>query len=186
MTDPPDTTDHEGPARLTQSRPSAGGSGSASRPDAMVDDRAGVVPPAPLTHGERRRRPRHRVRSIALAVGVVTMLLIGLVFGLRLARGPIPLRSRLIGRSAPSFDLPGLQNGRVSSHQYAGQLYIVNFWASWCVACREEAPFLEDFARRWAGKVTLIGIDWNDTPSAAQAFVDEFQATYPQVVDVDG
>ena len=165
MTGPSDPTDHDDPPRLTQSYTNS-------------------AQPAP--HEESRRRPRHRVRSIALAVGVVTMLLIGLVFGLRLARGPIPIRSRLIGQSAPSFDLPGLRNGHVSSHQYAGQLYIVNFWASWCVACREEARFLEDFAQRWAGKVTLIGIDWNDTTDAANAFVDEFQLTYPQVVDAEG
>ena len=123
---------------------------------------------------------------VTLVVGVVTMLLIGLVFGLRLARGPIPIHSRLIGQVAPTFDLPSLRSGRVKSAEYSGQMYVVNFWASWCVACREEARFLEDFARRWAGKVTVIGIDWNDTADAAKAFVDEFHLTYPQAVDAEG
>ena len=79
--------------------------------------------------------------------------------------------------------LPGLDGGQVRSADYAGRPYIVNFWASWCVPCREEAPYLQAFAERWAGEVELVGIVWNDEEDAARAFRDEFGLTYPQATD---
>lgn len=111
------------------------------------------------------------------------MLLVGVVFGLRVADGPVVSSSAVIGHVAPNFDLPGLDGGTIRSADYAGQMYVVNFWASWCVACRAEAANLEAFAQRWRGRITLIGIDWNDTSSAANDFVDQFGLTYPQAVD---
>ena len=172
-TTPPDTTDRPGDA-----------------PDvarAIANDTAIVSGPTQTraTHGARRGRSSHPVRWAALAVVVVIMLLLGVVFGLRLARGPVPIHSAIIGQRAPNFDLPGLRGGRVRSAGYDGKMYIVNFWASWCVPCRKEALLLEAFAKEWAGHVTVIGIDWNDTPGAANDFVREFGLTYPQVVDTD-
>jgi len=130
----------------------------------------------------RRRRP---VRWVALC-SLVVMLLVGVIFGLRIARGPIPARSAIIGQAAPRFDVRGLRGGRVRSDDYAGQMYVVNFWASWCVPCRQEAPLLGSFAERWRGRVALVGIDWNDTSGAATDFVDEFRLTYTQGVDDGG
>jgi cytochrome c biogenesis protein CcmG/thiol:disulfide interchange protein DsbE len=131
----------------------------------------------------RLRRRGHSVRWAALCVLVVVMLLVGVVFGLRVADGPIASRSALIGQVAPTFDLPGLNGGRLRSGDYADQMYIVNFWASWCLACRAEAADLEAFAQRRRGQITLIGIDWNDTPGAAKDFVNAFHLSYPQAVD---
>jgi cytochrome c biogenesis protein CcmG/thiol:disulfide interchange protein DsbE len=147
---------------------------------AIVPQSDGPVAAAP---DARPREQRHPVRWTALAVLVVVMLLVGVVFGLRVADGPIVSRSAVIGQVAPSFDLPGLRGGHIRSADYAGQMYVVNFWASWCVACRAEAADLEAFAARWKGRITLIGIDWNDTAGAADGFVTEFGLTYPQAVD---
>ena len=147
-----------------------------------------IAPPPDGTLAESsvgdHSRPRgHPIRWTALAVLVVVMLLVGVVFGLRLAGGPIASHSAVIGQVAPKFDLPSLHGGRIRSADYAGQMYVVNFWASWCVACRAEAASLEAFAQRQKGRIALIGIDWNDTTGAANDFVNQFGATYPQAVD---
>lgn len=97
------------------------------------------------------------------------------------------VRSPLIGKPAPAFALPALDGGMVRSDQFAGDVLVVNFWASWCVPCREEAPHLEAFSQRWSQRgVHVVGIVYNDTEGKARAFRDEFGLTYPQVMDPDG
>jgi thiol-disulfide isomerase/thioredoxin len=66
---------------------------------------------------------------------------------------------------------------------------VVNFWASWCVPCREEMPALEEVSRGYAeaGKpVTVIGVDASDVRSAAAKFVTNVGVTYPTVYDQQG
>jgi cytochrome c biogenesis protein CcmG/thiol:disulfide interchange protein DsbE len=70
-----------------------------------------------------------------------------------------------------------------------GRVVVVNFWASWCVPCREEMPALEQASKAWAeaGRpVTVIGVDASDVRSAAARFLDEVGATYPTVYDQQG
>ena len=70
-----------------------------------------------------------------------------------------------------------------------GRVVVVNFWASWCVPCREEMPALEEVSRGYAeaGKpVTVIGVDASDVRSAAARFLDEVGVTYPTVYDQQG
>ena len=64
---------------------------------------------------------------------------------------------------------------------------LVNFWASWCGPCRDEAPALQDFYERHRGAdFELLGIDTQETAEAGRGFVDEFELTYPQLHDGDG
>ncbi len=131
-----------------------------------------------------RRRARFRFAAVTGAFGAL------LVFSIVLARAmgtPTQVRSPLLGRLAPTFDLVGLDRGRVSSADLGGTLYVVNFWASWCVPCREEAPVLQDFAARHSdGTVELLGVLFADTLPAARAFAKEFHLTYPQLRDPTG
>jgi cytochrome c biogenesis protein CcmG, thiol:disulfide interchange protein DsbE len=87
----------------------------------------------------------------------------------------------LVARTQPQFqaDLDALR----------GRVVVVNFWASWCVPCREEMPALEEVSRDYAeaGKpVTVIGVDASDVRSAAAEFLDEVGVTYPTVYDQQG
>jgi cytochrome c biogenesis protein CcmG/thiol:disulfide interchange protein DsbE len=64
---------------------------------------------------------------------------------------------------------------------------VVNLWASWCGPCKRELPIYADFARRHAGKIDVLGVDWQETiGSAARSLVARSKVGYPLVVDPDG
>lgn len=122
-------------------------------------------------------------RSFAVFLAVLALLgLLG--FGL-LSKGSAGVT---IGEPAPDGPLPRLSgNGEGSLADYRGRWVLVNFWASWCDPCREEAPALERLQRDRAGpRFTVLGIDTRDLSGDGRAFVREFDLTYPQLRDGDG
>jgi cytochrome c biogenesis protein CcmG/thiol:disulfide interchange protein DsbE len=128
----------------------------------------------------RRRRRWSALVAVLTAVGCLTLLL---AFGL--SRDPTVIRSPLIGKTAPAFELRTLDGSRsVSSGELRGQVVVVNFWGSWCVPCREEAPILAAVAARYrAAGVSFLGVDVRDTTASARAFASRFRITYPSVSD---
>lgn len=95
--------------------------------------------------------------------------------------------SPLLGKMAPPLRGHELGGGEFNLTQHRGQVVVVNFWASWCVACRQEAPALSTFAwqERHRG-VVLIGVVFNDTLSAALAFQRHYGSLYRSLVDPGG
>ena len=107
-----------------------------------------------------------------------------LVFGL-VSKGS----SRIApGEVAPAKPLTRLEGGgRGSLADYRGRWVLVNFWASWCLPCRAEAPALEEFQHRHGGAdFTVLGIDTQDLSGDAQGFAHEFELSYPQLRDGEG
>jgi cytochrome c biogenesis protein CcmG/thiol:disulfide interchange protein DsbE len=84
-------------------------------------------------------------------------------------------------KPAPAFTLPSLRDPaqQVSLSAYLGKPVIVNFFASWCVPCKKETPLLAGFYRTSRGKVVIIGVDADDTASAARSFVTASGVAYP-------
>jgi len=107
-----------------------------------------------------------------------------LVFGLA-SKGS----SRIaLGESASVAPLPRLEGGGTGSlADYRGKWVLVNFWASWCLPCRDEAPALEEFQGRHGGEsFTVLGIDTQDLSSDGREFVARYGLSYPQLHDGDG
>jgi len=110
-------------------------------------------------------------------VGLLLLLWFGLAQRDKGTVGP----SSVPFRQAPNFEL-GLFDGstyRLSETLASGKPAVVNFWASWCVPCREEAPLLESTWQRNRERISLVGVDVQDTDQDALAFLREFGITYP-------
>jgi cytochrome c biogenesis protein CcmG, thiol:disulfide interchange protein DsbE len=115
-------------------------------------------------------------------------LLVFLVIGLFRAQHPI----LSVGSTVPDFTLklfdgyPYNEMSQVSLSDLRGKVVVINFWASWCVTCADEASFLETawLHYRPAGQVVFLGVDYSDVESKALAYLSEFNVTYPNGPDL--
>jgi cytochrome c biogenesis protein CcmG/thiol:disulfide interchange protein DsbE len=91
-----------------------------------------------------------------------------------------------VGTRAPDFDFPLVSEGTFSSQNLKGHPVVVNFWASWCLPCREEAPLLEEKWNAYRGRgIRFLGVNVKDSLEDARAFTKEFGLTFPSVRDTD-
>lgn len=89
----------------------------------------------------------------------------------------------------PAPDLAGrtLDGDAFALADHRGDVVVMNVWASWCAPCRAEAPDLQAVADELADEgVQFVGLNTRDSAAPAEAFVDRFGITYPNVVDTDG
>ena len=86
---------------------------------------------------------------------------------------------------APDFTLSLYDGGQLTLSDLRGQVVVVNFWASWCIPCRDEAPLLEQAWRRYRDRgVLFIGVAYLDAEKESLAFLEEFGITYPNGPDL--
>lgn len=121
----------------------------------------------------------------AFAAVLAVLAVIGLLgFGL-LSKGQAKIS---VGDPVPDRELPALSgkgSGKIAD--YRGEWVLVNLWASWCIPCRQEAPVLDRFARRYRRRgVRVLGIDVQDNSEDALAFMREYHVRYPQLRSVGG
>ncbi|MFQ5933485.1 MAG: TlpA family protein disulfide reductase [Dehalococcoidia bacterium] len=91
------------------------------------------------------------------------------------------------GKPAPYFEIAAFSGETLRLSDFAGVPLVLNFWASWCVPCRTEAPVLEQAWRRFKEEgVTFVGINIQDFEGDARAFIGEFDVTYPNGIDRTG
>ncbi|KGE03414.1 DsbE family thiol:disulfide interchange protein [Pseudohaliea rubra] len=111
------------------------------------------------------------------------------VLALLLARGlqldPKELPSALIDRPLPNFSLPALESGdMLTNATVTGEVALFNVWATWCITCRVEHPYLEKLA---AAGVPIYGINYKDDSSAARRWLAELGNPYrANIVDAEG
>jgi cytochrome c biogenesis protein CcmG/thiol:disulfide interchange protein DsbE len=125
--------------------------------------------------------PRKASRNILVMLPLAAFLALAALFFVRLGAGdPSSLPSALIGREAPKTDLPALagieRDGKaipgLSNASFAGAVTLVNVWASWCIPCRDEVPFLEQLSKD--KRIKLVGINYKDAPDNARRFLNRY------------
>jgi cytochrome c biogenesis protein CcmG, thiol:disulfide interchange protein DsbE len=115
---------------------------------------------------------------ILVLLPLIAFVALAALFFYRLGAGdPSRLPSALIGHPVPTFDLPGIpgleRDGKpipgVSNATFQGAVTLLNVWASWCVPCHDEAPFLEQLSRD--KRFQLVGINYKDASDNARRFL---------------
>lgn len=125
------------------------------------------------------------MKKAYIPLGIFAVLLVFLAIGL--TRDPREIPSPLIGKPAPLFTAPILnQSGQTfSSKDMLGKVWLLNTWASWCVACREEHPILVEFSK--TNPLPIIGLDYKDKDVEGLKWLARFGNPYQMAVtDADG
>jgi cytochrome c biogenesis protein CcmG/thiol:disulfide interchange protein DsbE len=123
---------------------------------------------------------RLKLGAQALAVGLVVLLLALLVWKLAKGNG----KEAAIGKAAPNFTLKRIDEpGTLQLASLRGKVVVLNFWASWCYPCKQEAPALAAAAKQWPGRVVVLGVDLNDFTGDARKFARKYGLDYPLVHD---
>jgi cytochrome c biogenesis protein CcmG, thiol:disulfide interchange protein DsbE len=127
---------------------------------------------------------RAKLAGQVVAVGVVAALIALLAWKVLQDDGG----DAQIGRAAPTFTLPHLSDGsEISLAAYRGKPLVINFFASWCLPCKDEAPVLEQTWRRHRGDgLVVLGIDAQDFRADGRRFAKRFGLTYPIAYDGKG
>ena len=128
------------------------------------------------------------MRRIARYAAVALILGLALTLTLAFRRDPHDIRTGTVGKPAPAFALRSLSDGAtISLDQYKGKIVVLNFWASWCLPCKEENPALTDAWERYRGtEVVLLGIVFQDSADAARAYTARLGNTWSSLSDEDG
>ena len=127
------------------------------------------------------------MKAIRYLIPLLLFAVIGgfLAVGLKLDPREVP--SPLIDKPAPEFRLPRLllMDGSIGTPDLKGQVWILNVWASWCVACRAEHPLFNDLAAQRV--VTMVDLNYKDEPRDARSWLRELGNPYDAIaVDQEG
>lgn len=126
-------------------------------------------------------------KPLTFAIVIALAGLVG-VLALSFRFDPHDMRSAAVGQSAPAFDLELLEGGgRLTLDRLRGKIVVVNFWASWCVPCKQENPALASVWERYrSADVVLVGIVYQDSVDAAREYTTRLGNTWPSVLDDNG
>ena len=125
-------------------------------------------------------------RLLVAGVVLIPVLALTLLLASGLGGDPRRLPREHVSERAPTFSFPRLgDGGTIDLRSLRGQVVVLNFWASWCQACREEHPALLAAWERYRERgVVLVGLESEDTEEAALAYTREMGGDWPLVTDL--
>lgn len=131
--------------------------------------------------------------TVALALGVLAALWFGVPA--RVFRAPAPVQPEVAPPTpatmesslglAPDFTLPLFNGGTLTLRNLRGKPVVLNFWASWCVPCREETPLLVRLHKRYGPRIVFVGVNVEDEDADARRFLAQYHVDYPAVRSSD-
>lgn len=128
-------------------------------------------------NGENRQR-----LPLAWIAGAIIALLVLALLGYAILAGPT--EPPQVGSPVADFQLTAFDGRPMDLSSQHGSVLVVNFFASWCAPCRQEAAALEETWRKYQDRgVQFFGIAYKDADSRAQAFLNEFDVTYPSTAE---
>ncbi len=125
------------------------------------------------------------MKKALIPLGIFMVLVVFLALGL--TRDPSEVPSPLINKAAPAFTAPLLQtpNKTLTTQDMLGQVWLLNIWASWCVACRQEHPILMEFAK--TKTLPIVGLDYKDKEAEGLKWLARHGNPYDiTITDQDG
>lgn len=140
-----------------------------------------TIPPTPestlsIESNLPKQKQKRHLPGIGATIAFVLLFALLGITGWRLAKAQ---SGQVDSGIAPDFTLTGFDGKVVTLSEMRGQVVIINFWASWCQPCRQEAAYLEQTWRKYKDQgVVFIGIDYVDIEPSALAYIKEFDITY--------
>ncbi len=125
------------------------------------------------------------MKKFLIPIGLFVLLGVLLAYGLKLDPRKIP--SPLVNKPLPAFSLPTLEDPKkfITNADLRGRVVMINVWASWCVACKQEHPLLLELAQR--KQIPIIGLNYKDMPTDASKVLETDGNPYDTIiVDASG
>lgn len=127
------------------------------------------------------------VRQVTTIVAALGLLSVGKVADAREHLFEAMGMAKVPPKAAPDFTLPTMDGKQVSLRQYRGKVVFLNFWATWCIPCREEMPSLERLHQTYQSRgLAIISIDLKESAEQVQAFFAKLGLSFPSLLDQSG
>jgi cytochrome c biogenesis protein CcmG, thiol:disulfide interchange protein DsbE len=137
-----------------------------------------------ISIGQEKAKDQPRRIGAGTIILLLSMMVAGVIIAVQLynQQKTQPVQ----GNAAPGFDFTTFDGESYTLSDFRGKVVVLNFWASWCAPCREEAPELEATWKRYAasGEVVFLGIAYADNGPRSLAYLEEFGISYLNAPDL--